>query len=248
MCLGFAESLSLHHHHHHHPVSFSWKPLRIITWHSHISLGLDYDFAGCRMLDQYVDQGLWLGHLSSFYPLISTGFSWFTCGSSRQKCLLVSARAPYYTVHTPDLSQKVQERGGVQIIVLLCLKGTSMGRVFGFCTWRMVQSPSLYAPRKNPGGWRRAFYYCIFVWAKLELLLFGTRCFWILSGVWGRIKIQLSSPDHLPLVYLRVGIAGDTRKGNLMESLILGDCWCHSKYTSSPLSLSFKLMLQLVYC
>lgn len=55
--------------------------------------------------------------------------------------------------------------------------------------------------------------------------------------------------DHLPLVYVRVGRAGDTGKGNLheyvqkrnlMESRVLGDCWCHSKYTSSPLSLLFQ--------
>jgi len=63
------------------------------------------------------------------------------------------------------------------------------------------------------------------------------------------LRYSKRHPDHLPLVYVRVGRAGDTRKGNLMESLILGDCWCHSKYASSPLCLScFKLMLQLVYC
>ena len=190
--------------------------------------------------------------LITYLVSMSKDLSWSTCASSWQKMPFGQCTRPtLFCIITPCmlliLAKKFRE--GDQSIVLLCLKGTSMGCVFRWSPRRMVQGPSLYAPRKNLRGWRRAYYYCIFVWAKLELLWFGTHCFCILSGEWGRIKIQSSSPDHLPFVYVRVGRAGDSRKGNLMESLILGGCWCHSKYTSSPLSLScFKLMLQLVYC
>jgi hypothetical protein len=76
--------------------------------------------------------------------------------------------------------------------------------------------------------------YTIIVWAKQGFLWFGTHYTRILSGVWNRIKIQLSSSRSLPLVYLFVGRAGDTRKGNLMESPILGRVHCLSKYTSIP--------------
>jgi hypothetical protein len=232
VCSGFAESLSLHHH----LMTFSWKPLSIITGHSHASLRLNLWF--CRVLEvgsQYVDQGVWPGHLPSCYQrrfeLIHEWF--FMAKMPFGQC----TRQILFCIITPCmlviLAKKSRE--GDQSFVLLCLKGTSMGRVFDWVhkEWSKVQA-CMHQGRILGDGDEHT----IIVRAKQELFWFGTHCFSILSGVWGRIKIQLSSPDHLPSVCVRVGRAGDTRKGNLMESPILGDCRSLSKYTSSPLSLS----------
>jgi len=157
-----AESLSLHHH----LVSFSWKPLSIITWHSHISLGLVYGFAGCWMLDHYVDLHvvLWPDHLPSFYQQrFELIYMWFFMAKMPfGQCTRPTLFCIITPLHALDLSQKVQGRGSKYCIVMP--ERNKYGACVRWSTRRMVQGPSLYAPRKNLGGCRRAYTIIVYLY------------------------------------------------------------------------------------
>ena len=191
--------------------------------------------AGCW--SQYVDQGVWPGHLPSCYQRrFELIHEWFFMEKMPfGQC----TRQTLFCIITPCvlviLAKKVQGRGSKFCIVM------SERNMYGPCAVCSIEymknGPKSKAVCTKEGSWGMGMNILLLYeqnksCSDLELTVsvFSVEC-----GAGLRYSYRHRIICHRFVCVLEEQVT--TRKGNLMESPILGDCRCLSKYTSSPLSL-----------
>ena len=133
------------------------------------------------------------------------------------------------------LAKKVQGKGSKVCIVMS--ERNKYGLRVQLSTWRMVQTPKSKAVCTKEGSWGVGMSILLLYeqnksCSDLELTVsvFSVEC-----GAGLRYSYRHRIICHRFVCVLEEQVT--TRKGNLNESPIFGDCRCLSKYTSSPLSL-----------